>query len=363
MLIYLLNFISIPIYNHFIKDRKKFIRIVALQMFIILALREITVGMDLYNYQGGYFYISSLSFVQMLKSLRFIHTAQLVSPYAYESGYALLNWICSKIGCGFHTFLILHAAFCMASFAVFIDRYSKKPWLSFCLLIAFEFYTYAFGVLRQTLAICILLWTIPCIEKRKPLPFFLLLFVAVTMHRVAIIFLPFYFLGTKKITSSVFLINIYLWGWFFVVSPFLFEYVIAKVMLLIGKGSYVNVEWSWNHMITLMLLLGFAMLFLTNFDRKRSRTEDLIYWGFLLGVPIEIVGLNNDVVARAVQFYFIFIIVLLPNLLNDYREEKLLLHYKTKKVTTIGEILLAIAAFVFTVYNLYGSMLVPYMTI
>ena len=363
MLVYLLNFISIPIYNYFIKERKKFIRIIALQMFLILALRELTVGMDLYNYSGGYAYISSMSFLQMLKSLRLINTAQLVHPYVYESGYVVLNWICAKIGFGFHTFLILHAAFSMVSFAYFIDKYSKQPWLSFCLLIIFDFYTYAFGVLRQILAICILLWAVPYIEKRKPIHFFALLFLAFTIHRVAIIFLPFYFVGTKKIDRSIFRINMYFWGYFLIVSPFLFKYVLVKVMLLIGKGSYINTDWSWNYMITVMLLLGVALFLLTRFDRERSPTEDLIYWGFLLSIPIEILGLNNDTVARAVQFYFIFIIVLLPNLLNDYKEGNLRICYKPEKTVMIIQILLVIGMFMFLIYNLYGSVLVPYLTI
>ena len=69
MWIYLLVYLSIPIWNRvFKKNRIAFITVVATELFLILALRAPTLGVDLDNYSGGYRYISSLSFADMIKS-------------------------------------------------------------------------------------------------------------------------------------------------------------------------------------------------------------------------------------------------------------------------------------------------------
>jgi len=51
MWIYLLVYLSIPIWNRvFKKNRIAFIAVVATEMFLILALRAPTLGVDLNNY-------------------------------------------------------------------------------------------------------------------------------------------------------------------------------------------------------------------------------------------------------------------------------------------------------------------------
>ena len=105
--IYLFNILSLPIYKAIFKSKKVFCALIALQLFFILALRDISVGTDLPTYSAGFEYIRSLSFLDMISKLRFIRVSELIYPFSFESGYVILNWLIAKVGLGFHSLLAI----------------------------------------------------------------------------------------------------------------------------------------------------------------------------------------------------------------------------------------------------------------
>lgn len=352
MAVYILNFLTIPIYNFLIRDRKKFVIVMTLQIFLILALRDTTVGMDLRNYAGGYEFISSLGFTDMLSRLRIISVAELVYPYAYESGYVVLCWIFGKLHFSFYFFLVLHAAFCMTSFGLFIYRYSRAPWLSFAMFCALGYFEYSFGILRQILAICILLFAVPLIEKKKPIPFFLLVLLSFTIHRVAIVFAVLYLAYYITVTKLVYLINAAFWVVFTALSPFLFRFVIAKVLTLLDKEGYTAGSFEWSHRMTLLLAIAVIAFFTLDFASLKDKRNSIIAWGFLLIFPIQILGMNNDTFARMVFMYLIFVAVFVPNVIADYKKKPML--------REIGGYALWFVMFLWMVYQFHSSQIVPY---
>lgn len=355
MAVYILNFLTLPIYDVLIKDRKKFVMIVTAQLFLILALRDPTLGVDLVNYSGGYNYISSLGFTDMLSRLRLISTAELVYPYSYESGYVVLNWILGKMGIGFHAFLIMHAAFCMTSFGVFIYRYSKVPWLSFAMLLTFSYFQYSFGILRQILAICILLYAVPLIERKKPIPFFLLVLLTFFLHRTAIIFAVLYFARYIKVTKIVYLVNAVVWALLLLVSPFVFNVIVVRILAMLGKTSYSTLSFEWNNMTTLLLVIAVAVFFTLDFDSMKEKRNSILCWGFLLVLPLQIFAMSNEVFGRMILYFMMFTVILVPNILADYKKKPIL--------AEIGNYVLWTFLFVFMVYQFYGSPIVPYVSV
>ena len=355
MAIYILCFLSLPIYDVLIRDKRKLVTVVTVQLFLILALRDPTLGVDLANYSGGYRYITSLDFTSMLSRLNFISTADLVFPYNYESGFVVLNWIFGNLGLSFHAFLILHAAFCMTSFGVFIYRYSKLPWLSFSMLIAFSYFEYSFGILRQMLAIAILLWAVPLIERKKAILFFLVVLLAFTVHRTAIVFLVIYLARYIKVTRIVYLVNAALWGLLLVFSPFLFNVVLKRILLLLGKTRYMKFSFEWSNMTTLLLLFAIAAFFTLDFSAMSNKRNSIFCWGFLLAMPFQIFAMGNAVFGRMILYYMVFGILLIPNILWDYK--------KNRALSEAGKYVLWLFLFVFTVYQYYESPIVPYVSV
>ena len=209
MWVYLFNVITIPIYAFLIKDRKKFVLLVALQLFLISALRSITVGVDLDNYSAGYEYIKDLDFGDLLSRLRLSGLADIYYAFSYENGYAVLNWFSAHMGLSFHGFMVLCSVINIGAVSLFVYKYSKKPWISFVIFSTFGFLPFTFGILRQSLAIAMILFSYMFLDKNKKIYSLLFFLIAFSFHRTAILCLPLLLLAHKKrITKKVFSISL-----------------------------------------------------------------------------------------------------------------------------------------------------------
>ena len=354
MWIYLLVYLSIPIWNRvFKKNRIAFIAVVATEMFLILALRAPTLGVDLDNYSGGYRYISSLSFVDMIKRLRFVSAADLIPPYSYESGYVLLNWLLSRCGIGFHGFLIIYAAFTVFSHSLLIYRYSEKPWLSMAIFMSLGMYEYFFGILRQTIAVSIMLLSLQAIKEKKSLKFFGALLVAFLFHRSSIIYLPFYFLGRIRHTKKIF--KLYFAGYALELALLAvsLKYAIEPILGLLGK-HYALGEFKMNNLILLMLFIAAVAYFVTDFDKTPDdKDHNLITAGYMLGIFVQIFGFYMEILSRAaIGYYLIFAALLIPNVITKYKN--------SQQLAKLGTLAVYLFLFVFYIYRLRSSVIVPF---
>lgn len=111
----------------------------------------------------------------------------------FEIGYGFLTFYIHKLFVHYSFFLLLHALF----FYGVIFRTAKlfSPYTFVSLLF---FYATSLGVVgsnRQLLALAICLLALPFVEKRKPLPFFLLILIGSLFHTTAILFSVYYFLN------------------------------------------------------------------------------------------------------------------------------------------------------------------------
>lgn len=317
MIIYLANILSMPLYAKFVKNKKWYFLIVSLQLFLILALRDVTVGMDLGNYSDGYDLISSMSFTQMLKSLRLVSTAKLVSPYVYESGYVLVNWLFSHLGIPFHGFLVIHAAFCVASYTLFVRRFSKTPWISYVIFIGIGMYTYRFGILRQSIAVSIMLFAFDPMVRRKPKAVFALAAAAFLFHRTSVIVLALYFLCQIKLTKP--LLKKLIIGQLvsFAAAPLLFSTVMVWIMNLLGKHNYTKLEFDISQVLLGMLALEILIYFFV--DLKRLDTPDgrLMFWGYICAIFVMTFGQCNSAFGRMNEYYQVLLTVFVPYLFSS----------------------------------------------
>lgn len=376
MLVYIINYITYYPYGRFLKNKKTISYLISAQLFLILVLRSVSVGwVDLSNYKAGYSYISNLSFIDLLLSLRLVSVAKLVFPFSYESGYVILNWLFAKVGCTFEIFLVFYSAFCILSIKHFIDQNSDIGYLSFALFTALGMYTYSFYVLRQTLAICILLFSVSFIKKRKIIPFLLIVFAAFTVHRISIIFMPLYFVYNLKVTKKLYIIVTSAIVVLLFTAPVLYRFVINPLLIFIGKQSFADINYSFNFKILLMLVIFAGIFVIGNFESLfDSDINRLAFYGFTLSIPIEILGMCNEGFARQVDVLFIFVIILIPNLIsacayapNSFFDKIIFKKipvsaklYIEKHFSVIAETTVYIAFLIFYIYTLRTSYIVPY---
>ena len=353
MLIYILNFISIALYGALIKDKKKLVTLISIQLFLILSLRSISVGyVDLITYIKGGEFIATLSFPELLSRLHLLSAAELKWPYSFESGYTLISWLFSFFDIPFQIFLVVYAFFVTLSLGVFVYRYSKDPAFSFLLFIAFNMFTYSFYILRQTLAVCILLWAFHFLIEKKHFKFWLMLFIAFTIHRAAAVFIILYFFRNVRATMKSFERYMILLGAFMLTAPFVYKLVITPLLVMMGRSMYTDLNFSLNVMIIIMLGICFLIYLFNNFTFNFNKYESLMLYALIFAVFLEIIGMCNDAFARIIQFMFIFVIVLIPNLLIKNSRRSQILKFGIYAVMLV-----------FYIYILKGSYIVPYETV
>lgn len=349
--IYLYNYLSLPIYRMLIKNRKMYCVMVSIQLFLILACRDVTVGADLAVYMSGYNYIKGLSFFDMLTRLNLFMTADLEWPYTFESGYVLFNWIVARLGISFHGFLIVCAAVNIISIGVFIYRYSKMPELSFSMFVALGMYTYCFGILRQSLALSVLLWSVPYVLKHDKLKVAIYVLVAFMFHRISIIFIFLILLYEIKITKNKYIF----WGLvsfgMMILSPFLYKYIFVKLLTLLGKTVYSEMNFHLNGFMIMMLFIYVMIYSLFNIRMLDNFIMRLSCWGFFVSMLMEIFALSNEIINRGLEVVFVFVIILLPNLFSSYKETQ-----SRKIMVSVTYVFFLL----FLIYNVIDSPIVPY---
>ena len=353
MWLYILNVITIIIYAFLIKDKKKFVILVAIQLFLMLALRDVTMGVDMDNYMGGYNYISKMDFGGLMSSLKPSGVSELVYPYYYENGYTILNWIASHIGIGFHGLLVICAGINIASVSYFIYKYSKNPWFSFVIFCTFGFFIYDFGILRQSLALSMVIWAYVLADRRKLFFTILSFLLALSFHRAAIIALPILgllYFRVKLITKKGLLYLLIFTIPIIVFSNFIYGNIIANVMSAMDK-LYIAHENGLNKRIFLLFGMAIFMLFTYDFSKIKTKIDSVSCYALMFSLYFSIFGLHNEALNRASQFLSIFLVILVPNVLDQYRGQKSKL---------LIELSISLLLMVYMCSNLEDSVIVPY---
>lgn len=348
MVVYFATFIIIIVVRLFVKNNKVYCGIATTILFAVLALRDINIGVDLPYYQRGYEYIRTLSLFNVISKLRIIQTARLDYMLNFESGYVVLNWIVSRLGISFHGFLMACALINVYSFGKFIYKYSYRKMLGFVILMGINVYEYFFGIIRQSLALSVAIWSIAYLVENKNLKSYLLLFCAFMLHRAAIVLLPLVFVHNIRITRKKFRIILLLEVFFWLVSKPFFRLVIARALAFIGKGrdAYVSISPEYNNLILVSILILLIIYFFIDFQVFDDEMLNLSCWCVFGMFGILILGVLNASFARSSEFYSAFLIVLLPGLIATYNNRN------TRFVTSM---VLCLAMFVMFSIGIYGN--------
>ena len=346
MAIYLLNFISIPIYDLLIKNKKRLVFIIALQLFLILSLRADTLGVDLENYKQFYEFYQTLSFGEIMRGFRLIGGS--THDLGVESGYVLLNWVIGKLGFSFHSFLVIYAAIVVTSISVFIYRYCDNAALGFATFISLGAFVSFFGILRQSLALAIFLFAIPSLEKRKFWRYLAYVVLAGLFHQSLFIAIALYFLAKLKANKTLYTVFLGMSMVFIVITPMLYNKVIFPILVKLGRYYYIS-DFEWNNMFAVMLVFAIFFMF---FFKNREREDNSMQCAFLISIPLQALAFYIPIFSRVANaVFFNFVCVLLPNTLS---------RLETKSQRLQANTVAYVGLFAFYLYTMIDSVLVPY---
>lgn len=331
MKIYLLNIALIAIYailflnksNY--KSKKHFCILTSINWIIISGLRHITIGADTYVYKVYMFdKVVHSDWNQILSNFLGIY---LRGEIGKDPGYTIFQKIIQIFTVNYQIYLIIIAIIFTISLGMWIYKNSNEPFISFLLYSVLFYSFYAITGHRQTIATALgVLFGYEFIKKRKILPFIVLVLIAFTVHKSIIAFFPFYFLANNKITKKYL---IFILASFPIIFIFRFE-LIRIIVSLVGYEQYMfQYEGAGTWTFTTLLLMVFVVTIWKHKIILSSNPQAVHYINALI-LAIVFVPLTfiNPSLMRLVQYYSIFLILLIPEIILSFnRRERVIVYY------------------------------------
>lgn len=289
--IYTINFVSIIFYyilariaHRYLKKSEKFFYCMAsIQLFLLVALRNNSVGTDTYRY------------CEYFEGIRFL-------GYTKEFGYSFLMKGISFFSSDYRVFLFITAALSIIPICIFIYKMSSNVFISLLIYIAF-FYNFSFSGIRQSIALSFLAGAVT-VYYNKPKLSFILIFIATSFHYSSMVFLCIYF----KRYLNIFLNNISVL-FSSVIAIFFLSPIIGNFFVRFFYSDYTISQFGSDNYIlfsTGILSLYFFFVLKLNLHKKFSPTEKLSFFSMQIAFILfpTISHISNAL--RLVNIFYFF---------------------------------------------------------
>ena len=254
----------------------------------------------------------------------------------FEIGYVYLNYLLSKVTNNPQYIFIICSVFIYYSYGHFIWKYSKMPWLSLLLFFLLTFGS-TVNIMRQMIAISILLWSVDFLIQKKPLLFAATIVFATLFHNTAFLFAPIWFLPRLQLNRRIVLlmssIAIIMYIGFSGLLNYAFSYF--SMYEYYSEGMYFEGEVRLASIIQLVISLGVSMFGYLAYqqykdDQWKGSEEGQSYKLLLLmqfvATVIYFLCLKVNLLDRIALYYSAFSIINIANaiaLYPNYRRKSL----------------------------------------
>jgi len=193
MLLILIFFINRESNATKIAAKRTYLILALIPIFVLIAFKDGSVGSDTSNYLHMFDVISSFNNFDMVR-----HDETLDIEY----GYKYATYLLSRVFSDAHVVLYFLGGFVCISLYSFITKTASNYCLALYFFVTLGFFQFAMTGVRQTIAICIALYGYNFIRQRKLVRFILVVLLAMTFHKSAIVVIPTYFIANLKISAK-----------------------------------------------------------------------------------------------------------------------------------------------------------------
>lgn len=241
----------------------------------------------------------------------------------YEIGYLWFNKLLGYISLDSQIVLIASSIFIFYSFGRFIWKYSHMPWLSLFLFFTYGFFSSSVNIVRQSLAMAILLFSYDYLLQGKNFKFVLSVLFASLFHTTAFLFISCYICRKLHITLKLVIIfvgmSILLSCLFSVLLDSLFEVLTEYEHYKDGKYSGETRLASILYIAISSLIFVFSWCILKQkklqikFSNFQFLCNNCMLITVLIAVACYIVSLKLNLLDRIAIYFNMISIVLWPN--------------------------------------------------
>lgn len=202
------------------------------------------------------------------------------------------------------------------------------------------------------IAMAIVINSYSFIKEKKPIKFILVVLLASLFHKTAIIFLIAYFFRYIKINKKNFTIEIVL----FLIMQIVGFYIIINLARQVYP-YYIpeNITFSTSGLTQAFVILFYLIvgLYLYYYKTNKNNKEiDIIYNIMFVAFFIQSFTNRLPMINRIMWYFYIFIIIFLPNIVGDIENKKI------KNIAYWGIISLNLVQFLLSSIKMYN--IIPY---
>lgn len=318
-------------------SRKTYLIICGIIMALMIGLRNPRVGSgDTQFYVHTYEQFSKISLPQLIR----LHIDM-------EFGYVFTAWLLSHIFPNGQWLLGLSGVFFAVSVCCFANKNCKNLPLALLAFNCLGLFNFMVQGLRQAIAMCICLWALEQLKKRKTVQFFLVVALAVAFHGSAVVFAVVYLISKLRLTFRGVMT-------FFVLAVLSVSMlpVLFRLFNQIMNDSYeigaTEVTGGVVAILIYVVIIIFGMMFI---DTENPHNAIFIYMTILGAVCMIMRNTVSGIVERIADYFAFGQMVILANSTYTIRnpDVKVLVNYLA------GALMLGVA-----LYKASYSVLIPY---
>lgn len=325
------------------KQKKLYIVIMAALHAFVCGWRYMYLTGDLIKYANGYYVIAEQGWF-----------SEDVFQGGRNAGFFWLEKLIAMLSdSNFQVLLIVIAVIVEIAVAYIIYRYSPKPWLSYLIWNCVGFYVFGFSAIKQALAMALVLLAFDGIMKDRPGKFLFWTLLAGFVHAPAFIFLPAYWLAKRDLTLKSICI--------YIIAAALIFVFRNRIVVFISEFYYDETDFVYQggvggRFIMICLLLFAGLMLKGRGGRGFNKVFNLIVAAAILQM---FSGFDN-VFTRLTDYYLQLLIIYVPMMFTDFRDEPAGTLGGTKFVLSSGQRKIAVVCIViFAIWFYSGNYLRP----
>lgn len=299
-------------------DAKKiYVSGIGFLLFLEAALRDYTVGTDVYTYLRRYVTFSNTEWRNIFSA---------ADVMMFEHGFAVFNKVLSGVSDNPRFFLMVTAFFITFSFSLKIYYNSTIPWLSFFLFITLGLFGSSMNTIRQYIALAIVLYSYDAIKENRLFRFIGLMLLASSIHTSAVIVLPMFWISKIKFNKKVitiFMITVFgmlglavKYGEFLfaLCAPYLFTYsrYIGQFSISIANGAVGAT----------IIYLAFSVLVVAELYHSRDGARNMYIAFALMSVFLISFSFVISISARVVSYFSVMFVFSVPRAVKSGNKVK-----------------------------------------
>lgn len=298
-----------------IKKNNLFLAIVFISLFILVGFRSYSMGND------------TITYVRSFENA-ITYKWNYLDMTRFEKGFVLFEILLGFVTKEPRLFIIITSFIFNFSVYKFIKKYSDNYYLSVIMYVCLLFFYSSMTAMRQFFAVIIILYAYKYIKRKQLIPFVILVLVATTFHITSIICIVLYpmsIIGFSRKKSII---------------------LIMVSLLILESISVVSVKFSsflgWDYtygtrtddfsLANFLYFVTFFTMFLVSMwlykrNKITNKENEFYIYVLLFSALINLIAIKMNILSRASEYFTIFSIIALPNIINSCCSKKEIINF------------------------------------